>query len=98
MSLCCRVNHVMENNDGSKLTMQMDYSPLPPINLEEEEPINVIQRMYKVGNHLSHDGHRNVIVQQTSIPYVQLGCLHELEYEILKVLAFWSVKKTMTKV
>ncbi|XP_060558293.1 uncharacterized protein LOC132718594 [Ruditapes philippinarum] len=39
-----QINQEVENIDGSKLSLTLTYSPLPPINLEEEEPVCVLQR------------------------------------------------------
>ncbi|WAR19380.1 TCB3-like protein [Mya arenaria] len=39
-----QLSHEIKNKDGSKLNLVMDYSPLPPINLDEEEAVNVLQR------------------------------------------------------
>ncbi|XP_053395877.1 uncharacterized protein LOC123544970 isoform X2 [Mercenaria mercenaria] len=39
-----QINDEIENKDGSKLSLMMDYSPLPHINLVEEEPVCVLQR------------------------------------------------------
>ncbi|KAL4237453.1 hypothetical protein ACF0H5_002170 [Mactra antiquata] len=43
-NLTKQINHTVDNNDGSKLILSMDYSPLSPINFLEEEPVNVLQR------------------------------------------------------
>ncbi|XP_052272099.1 extended synaptotagmin-1-like isoform X2 [Dreissena polymorpha] len=43
-SITKQITHEITNSDGSKLQLMMDYSPLPPVNLEQEEIVNVLQR------------------------------------------------------
>lgn len=66
----CRVNHVVENNEGSKLSLQMTYSPLTPVNLDAEEVINVLHR--KLADKIS-EGSRVIILQKAKFGYRYLA-------------------------